>query len=296
MSKDFSSLLGGALANKHVNDSSIRERIVIRTDFKDLIEEPKPEELEQLEENILKEGVRDPIVIWPVDNQFVLIDGHNRFSICQRHKLEFPFKKIEFASDDEAKDWMIKNQLGRRNLSPAQQSYLRGLRYNQEKSQGKRSDLTSGQNDQKLETESTAVSLAKEYNVSPKTIVRDAEFAKGVETIGKKDPELKKKILKGKSPISKGKIQSLAKNPEKVESILNEESTVMKPVKKKPSVEEISEIAFDYILKEPLPPKAFYHNIGRSVDNIDPVEFFQVWDEHRKSKQTENENMSENLK
>lgn len=296
MSKDFSSLLGGALASKQANESTVRDRITIREEFKGLIPQLKPEELEQLEENILREGIRDPLIIWEVGDEFVLVDGHNRFSICQKHKIEFPFKKVDFKDEQEAKEWMVKNQLGRRNLSPEQQSYLRGLRYNQEKSQGRRSDLTFGQNDQKLETESTAVSLAKEYNVSPKTIVRDAEFAKGVEAIGKKDPELKKKILKGKSPISKGKIQSLAKNPEKVESILNEESTVMKPVKKKPSVEEISEIAFDYILKEPLPPKAFYHNIGRSVDSIDPVEFFQVWDEHRKSEQTENENMSENLK
>lgn len=292
MSKDFSSLLGGALANKQANESSIRERIVIRKEFKDLIPQLRPEEFEQLEANILKEGVRDPIIIWPVDNQFVLIDGHNRFSICQKHNLEFPFKKVDFTSEDEARDWMVKNQLGRRNLSPEQQSYLRGLRYNQEKSQGKRTDLTSGQNDQKLASENTAVALAKEYNVSPKTIVRDAEFAKGVEAIGKKDPELKKKILKGESPISKGKIQSLAKNPEKVETILNEEPPAVEPVKKKPSAEEISRIAYEYILKEPLPPKAFYYNIGRSVDDIDPVEFFQVWDEYMKSKATNQSNES----
>ncbi|HEV8513237.1 MAG TPA: ParB N-terminal domain-containing protein [Cyclobacteriaceae bacterium] len=276
--------MGGALANKQSNDSSIRERIIIRDEFRELIPQLKPDELEQLEENILKEGVRDPLIIWPVGDEFILIDGHNRFSICQKHKLEFPFKKVDFGSEDDARDWMVKNQLGRRNLSPEQQSYLRGLRYNQEKSQGRRSDLTSGQNDQKLDSENTAISLAKEYNVSPKTIIRDAEFAKGVEVIGKKDPELKKKILKGESPISKGKIQILAKKPENIEAVINDESTVKELVKKKLSVEEISDIAFEYILKEHLPPKAFYHSIGKNYDNIDRVEFFQVWDEHRKSK------------
>src|SRR5260221_2764438 len=242
MSKDFSSLLGGALANKQANDSSIRERIIIRKEFKDLIPQLKPEELEQLEENILKEGVRDPIILWPIEDHFVLIDGHNRFSICQKHKLEFPFKKVDFGSEDDARDWMVKNQLGRRNLSPEQQSYLRGLRYNQEKSQGKRTDLTSGQNVPKLNPETTAESLAKEYNVSEKTIKRDGDFAKGVEVIGKKDPELKKKILKGEYPISKGKIQGLAKDPEKVETILSEEPPALEPVKKKTSVDEISKI------------------------------------------------------
>ena len=291
MSKDFSSLLGGALASKQANESTVRDRIIIREEFRDLIPQLKPEELEQLEENILQEGIRDPLIIWPVGDQFVLVDGHNRFSICQKHKLEFPFKKVDFKDEQEATEWMVKNQLGRRNLSLEQQSYLRGLRYNQEKSQGKRSDLTFGHFDQKLASESTAVSLAKEYSVSPKTIVRDAEFAKGVETIGKKDPELKKKILKGESKISKGKIQSLAKNPEKIESVINDVPTVIEPTKRKLSAEEVSRIAFDYIMIEPTPPKAFYYHLGRSIENIDPLEFFQVWDENRKPKPTENEKM-----
>jgi hypothetical protein len=286
MSKDFSSLLGGALASKQLNDSTVRDRIIIRKEFKDLIPQLKPDELEQLEENILKEGVRDPLVLWPVGDEFVLIDGHNRHSICVKHKLDFPFKKIEFKDDEEARDWMVRNQLGRRNLSPEQQSYLRGLRYNSEKSQGKRSDLTFGQNDQKLSTESTAEILAKEYNVSPKTIIRDAEFAKGLDVIAKKDPELKNKILKGESAIKKGQIQSLAKNPEAIESVINE-IPVKEELKRKPSAEEISKIAFEYILSEMLMPKEFYFRLGRTTENIDPLEFFVVWDEARKAKQTQ---------
>ncbi len=285
MSKDFSSLLGGALVSKQLNDSSVRDRIIIRKEFKELIPQLKPDELEQLEENILKEGVRDPLVLWPVGDEFVLIDGHNRHSICVKYKLDFPFKKIEFKDDEEARDWMVRNQLGRRNLSPEQQSYLRGLRYIREKAQGKRSDLTSGQNDQKLSTESTAEILAKEYNVSPKTIVRDSEFAKGLDVIAKKDPELKKKILKGESGIKKGKIQSLAKNPEAVESVINEVPNSEEEHKRKPSAEEISKIAFEYILSETAMPEEFYFRLGKNTENIDPLEFFVVWDDTRKAKQ-----------
>lgn len=146
MSKDFSNLLGGAIANKQAGELNIRDRIIIREDLKALIPPLATEEIEQLESNILKEGVRDPLVIWPVGDSFVLVDGHNRFSVCQKHGLEFPFKKVNFKDEEEVRDWMIKNQLGRRNLSLEQQSYLRGLRYNREKSQGKRTDLTSGQN------------------------------------------------------------------------------------------------------------------------------------------------------
>ncbi len=298
MSKDFSNLLSGALANKQADESSVREHIIIREDFRELIPQLKPEELKQLEENILIEGVRDHLIIWPVDNGFVLVDGHNRFSICQKHKLEFPFKKMEFKDDDDARDWMIKNQLGRRNLTLEEQSHLRGLRYNKEKLQGKRSDLTSGHFDQKLNTETTAEVLAKEYGVSPKTIVRDGEFAKGIEVIAKRNPDLKRKVLKGETKISKSEIQKLAKSPEKIDEVIIQDSEKKgaEPKPTKLSAKEVSEIAFEYILKETRPPKSVYYELGKNHENIDPLEFFQVWDTERKLKEQKSNQQGEQPK
>ena len=65
MSKNFSNLLGGAVAGQESIKQDIRNQIVIREEFKALISPLTNEELDQLEDNILKEGVRDPIVIWP---------------------------------------------------------------------------------------------------------------------------------------------------------------------------------------------------------------------------------------
>ena len=70
----------------------------------------------------------------------------------------------------------------------------------------------------------TAERLAKEYNVSPKTIKRDAEFAGGLEKIA---PELRNNILQGTTKIDKGTIQKLSK------------SLVKSPVK---SIQELHEI------------------------------------------------------
>ena len=50
----------------------------IDPEFKDLIRPLRRKEYLQLEENILDEGCRDPIIIW---NDYI-IDGHNRYSIC----------------------------------------------------------------------------------------------------------------------------------------------------------------------------------------------------------------------
>src|SRR5258706_14004744 len=44
----------------------------------------------QLERNILEEGCREPLIVWPNNKgQMVLIDGHNRLKICQKHGLTY---------------------------------------------------------------------------------------------------------------------------------------------------------------------------------------------------------------
>jgi len=93
-------------------------------------------------------------------------------------------------------DWMINNQLGRRNLSKETQSYLRGLQYEREK---KKVTDTLKQNKpfhQNEGTGETAYKLAEQHNVSKATIKRDAVYSKAVDTITQNTaPEIKHKIL-----------------------------------------------------------------------------------------------------
>jgi ParB family chromosome partitioning protein len=86
--------------------------MTIDSEFKALIPPLAPEELAQLEANILADGCRDPLVTW----QGILIDGHNRFAICSKHGLTFQSVEREFAGREAAELWMIGNQMGRRNL------------------------------------------------------------------------------------------------------------------------------------------------------------------------------------
>lgn len=81
--------------------------------FRDLIPPLSAEELRLLEESIARDGCRDPLVTW----RGTLIDGHNRHEICLRHKLPFAVKSMEFADEDLACIWIIRNQFGRRNLT-----------------------------------------------------------------------------------------------------------------------------------------------------------------------------------
>ncbi len=84
-------------------------------EFQSLIPLLSTEELKQLEDNLLKEGWREneAIVSW---NGFI-VDGHNRFTLCKKHGIEFVEAKKEFKDKTEAMVWIIDNQLGRRNIS-----------------------------------------------------------------------------------------------------------------------------------------------------------------------------------
>ncbi|QJD81547.1 ParB N-terminal domain-containing protein [Spirosoma rhododendri] len=185
-------------------EENIKNQIVILEQLRDLIPPLTADELNQLEQNVLKHGVKDPLTIWETTASvagtgsestpvYVLIDGHNREQIIRKHQLDFRINLVRFDSLDETKDYMIAYQLGRRNLTPEQASYLRGLRYNQQKTR-RGSNLQAG-----VSQVNVAEALASEYNVSSRTIKRDGEFAASLEQT---DSDTKHKVLAGKLPKS----------------------------------------------------------------------------------------------
>ena len=99
--------------------------IKIDNEFKALIPPLTDEEYRQLEENCIKEGIRDPLVVWHVPNgDDILVDGHNRFEISAKHGgIPFQIKRMTFDLREDAIIWIILNQFGRRNL----EAYDRGV-------------------------------------------------------------------------------------------------------------------------------------------------------------------------
>lgn len=86
----------------------------IDPEFEALIPPMSDEEFRQLRDNIISEGkVRDTIKTW----NSVILDGHNRWKVIQEFpQTPFQVEELEFSARNEAKGWMIRNQLGRRNL------------------------------------------------------------------------------------------------------------------------------------------------------------------------------------
>ena len=87
--------------------------LTIDQDFKDLIRPLRSQEYLQLEENLLADGCREPIVVW----NGVIVDGHNRYEICKKPGIAFSTVSKDFSSREDAIVWICANQLGRRNIS-----------------------------------------------------------------------------------------------------------------------------------------------------------------------------------
>lgn len=96
------------------------QKLSINPELQRLIPPLTREEYQQLESNVLAEGIREAILIW----NGTVVDGHNRYNIAQHHGLEYDTSEMYFKSLDDCKEWMILNQFGRRNLSNYQRSVL----------------------------------------------------------------------------------------------------------------------------------------------------------------------------
>ena len=204
-------------------------QLKIDPEFRDKVPPMTEAEFQQLEQNILKDGrVKVPLTVW----DGTIVDGHNRYAIIQKHpELKWEIDEVHFADRYDAIVWICKNQLGRRNLTEEQKSYLRGKQYEAEKmSQGgtganQHTKEQSGQNVRsatRREIKSgTAGRIGKEYGVDGRTIRRDADFSKGVDAAEKIDPGAKEAILSGKSKVPKSVIAEVpTMEPQKQKKVI----------------------------------------------------------------------------
>ena len=102
--------------------NAIVSELIVDDEFRSLIPPLSEEEFEGLEKDILTNGFHDwePIVTW----NGTIVDGHNRYRICQENGIEYKTIEQEFASRDAAKIWIVEHQFSRRNLSKYARSVL----------------------------------------------------------------------------------------------------------------------------------------------------------------------------
>ena len=188
--------------------------ITIDKEFQTLLAPLTAEEYAGLEQDILDKGCLDTLKVW--QGQGILIDGHNRYSICMRHGVLFDVQELEFDDREDVIEWMIRHQLSRRNQTPEQISYYRGMLYEQKKkTHGGTGANQYEQSANYLHSAKTADVIAQEYGVTGTTIRNDAAYARAINTIAvEAGEEVKQQILSGELPMTKKDVVKLAKMPE----------------------------------------------------------------------------------
>lgn len=188
------------------------EQLKIDLEFEKVIPPISLAEFVQLEENILTEGqILTPIAVW----NGVIVDGHNRFKILQRHPhIQYTIKEMNFENRYEAIAWMCNQQLGRRNLRPEHFKYLIGRRYSAEKQMKRLRDekgqyLPGGHDDHLDDGLKTSERIAQEIGKSERYVRRAEEFADGLDIADEIIPGTKEKVLNGEVKVQHWDVESL---------------------------------------------------------------------------------------
>lgn len=177
--------------------------MLINENFRNLIPPLTESEYSELEQSILTEGCREPLTVW----NNMIVDGHHRFEICQKYNIPFETKEINFETEDDAKIWIITNQLARRNISDftrielalKRKEILLAMGREKQKQTLKQYRDTVLLQDNKTDEEphNTRNILATEIKISPGYI------AKAEQIIKQAPEELLDKLRKGDISISK---------------------------------------------------------------------------------------------
>lgn len=214
------------------------KELKIDEELRNLLPPLSTEEYKGLEKSILENGFdrTKPIATW----KGYIADGHNRYSVCQKHKI--PFVSFELASTIATKadviKWMLDGQLNRRNLSPAQRvtiakKYEDSIRAVAKENMSKGGQATPTRvvrPNQPCEPTITKNEIAKIAQVSPATVARYDVVMKSDEedlkeqmkksdiTINKAYDEVKKREKARKKVEVPVKVEDISITPEESES------------------------------------------------------------------------------
>lgn len=129
--------------------------------------------MQDLVDSVKENGVLTPVLIRPTANdQYEMISGHRRMHAATIAGLTTIPAIIRELSDDEAVIAMVDANIQREELLPSEKAYAFKMKLDAMKHQGGRTDITSGQNGQKLKGTVSRDILAEQVGESSKQIQR----------------------------------------------------------------------------------------------------------------------------
>jgi hypothetical protein len=166
--------------------------------FQNLLTPLSEEERASLEEMILQDGVQDPIIVW----EGQIADGHNRYEIANRLNIGYEIEELQRETEDEVCAWIMKRQLGRRNVDGLSRAMIVGAL-------ARASDRKKGEDRWSKIREETGV------DVSDRQLRRDVEVFEDIESL---PASVRQKISSGKVKATAASIKRLKDLPEEAMS------------------------------------------------------------------------------
>ena len=209
-----------------------------------------------LEQSLLTEGYKGaPIMVWGD----IIVDGHNRYEICNKHNIPYEVKSVEFANKEEAIIWMVRQQLGRRSLTPLQRiQIVEKYRPFYKKKAEKNKSLNGGNKKSELEKSTTPIPKEEKVDVRAE-LAKDADvstntYAKGLDILKSGNEELINETLSGQKTINKAYNES-KKNANESSSgnITNSDKELknLKEVQRKDVAQKIKRVREEYGIESP---------------------------------------------
>ena len=184
--------------------------LAVDPEFRDLIPPLNEEELKLLEESLVADGCESPLIVW----NGVIIDGHNRYAICRKHDIPFSIQEKHFDTRDEVMLWMLRNQLGRRNLNNYQRVEL-VLKFEPLVKNAAEQRMMAGKAANPVPTLAQGQTKGRTRDhLSEAAGVSHGTFAKAKKLVQSADEETKRELRAGKVTVNRAYTELLEKEHE----------------------------------------------------------------------------------
>lgn len=135
------------MRNTGIRYSSKERMPTVLSEMAELLPPLSGEQLAVLEADLLANGCYAPVI---VNEDMVIVDGHNRQKLCQQHGIPYEMAVFSFVDLLEAKQWALDTQKGRRNLDKWELGKI-ALKLKPDIEARARRNMSAGGGDQKSE-------------------------------------------------------------------------------------------------------------------------------------------------
>jgi len=98
---------------REIGNAAGGDQVKLDDKFRNLLPIQNDCERALLEDQLIRDGLKDPLTLW----RGILVDGYLRFELCQVHNIPIHTRNLDVETLDEAINWKIAYELGRRHLN-----------------------------------------------------------------------------------------------------------------------------------------------------------------------------------